>query len=116
MKQCRGTVAFAAFIMSGCVLAADPQSDCPIRGEVVHWIADFCMAKIGTDDEIPASDCIAEQIPLASNNACHAKEHYKRALCALAISNGSVHGPIEQCVNDPGFRGSTVRKGGVGGY
>jgi len=26
-----------------------------------------------------------------------------------------VRGPIERCVNDPAFSGSTVRKGGVGG-
>ncbi len=104
----------AGLILSSQVWAADTQSDCPIQGEVVQWIADFCMARIGTDDEIAASDCIAEQIPLSFKNACSAKEHYKRALCALAISNGSIPGPIERCVDDPSFSGSTVRNGGVG--
>lgn len=114
MTRSRRTAVLAGLIMSNHVWAADAQFGCPIQGEVVQWIADFCMAKIGTDDEIAASDCIAEQIPLTFKNACNAKEHYKRALWSLAISNGSIRGPIERCVNDPAFSGSTVRKGGVG--
>ena len=114
MRRLRTTAAFAGLIIGSHVVAADAQFGCPIQGEVVQWIADFCMAKIGTDDEIAASDCIAGQIRLAFESTGDAKEHYKRAVCALAISNGSIRGPIERCVNDPAFSGSTVRKGGVG--
>jgi len=34
---------------------------CPTEGDRIHWIADFCMAEIGTDDEIAAMDCIEKE-------------------------------------------------------
>ena len=106
-----GIASLLAIIQARSVVA---QPACLIPGEVIQWIADVCMARIGTDDEIAASDCISREIPRASKNACDAKKHYKRALCTIAIRNDVFRGPVEQCVNDPRFSGGTVRKGGVG--
>jgi hypothetical protein len=109
----RTEVLFAGLLAIAPALA-DAAPPCPIPGEVVQWIADVCMARIGTDDEIAASDCIAREIPRAPKNACQAKRHYKRALCTIAVANEVFRGPVEKCVGDPGFSGITVRNGGVG--
>jgi len=95
-------------------LDAPREPACPIPGKVVQWIADVCMARIGTDDEIAASDCIAKEIPRAPKEACDAKRHYKRGLCTIAVANGVFRGALEKCIGDPGFSGVTVRKGGAG--
>lgn len=73
------------------------------------------MAKIGTDDEIAASDCIHQQGRIQFPNACAANLHFKRALCEVMQKNGVRNGTVNACVKDPDFAGPTVKKGGVGG-
>jgi hypothetical protein len=87
---------------------------CPIEGDTLHWIADFCMAEIGTDDEIAAMVCIDQELRRPFPDDCAAKGHYKRALCAGAISRQVVAGTLENCLEDEEFMGSTVRNRGVG--
>jgi len=87
---------------------------CSIAGPRIHWIADYCMSKLQTDDEITASDCINEEILIAYPDECVAKYHYKGALCQLAISRNTQSGSIESCLNDKRFMGSTVRNKGIG--
>jgi hypothetical protein len=93
--------------------AAGPGS-CP-PGEPIQWIADYCMGKIGTDDEITASECISMQNQLIFPSECSAKLHYKRALCDIVVASHARSGTVDACVADPAFSGLTVRKGGVGG-
>jgi len=69
------------------------------------------MAKIGTDDEIAASDCINEHNKILFRSTCAANLHFKRALCEIVVNSGARAGTIEGCVNDPGFVGPTVKKG-----
>jgi hypothetical protein len=97
----------------GASLAAAAQPNCP-RGEAIQWIADWCMAKIETDDEIAASGCIAREQRRKFANACRAKTHYKRALCRIAIANRVRTDSAAQCTADPAFAGATVRDGGAG--
>jgi hypothetical protein len=87
---------------------------CPIAGDKIHWIADFCMAEIGTDDEIAAMDCIDRELRRPFPDDCAARRHYKRALCEGAVSRPAVAGTLESCLADEDFMGSTVRNGGVG--
>jgi len=94
--------------------AAGP-SECPVAGEKIHWIADYCMALLETDDEVPASPCIAEELGKASTSDCATKLHYKRALCERSIRLGQRADAVDSCLVDPDFVGATVRKGGVGG-
>ena len=48
-------LAVMGFVLPAAGMAADQKpATCP-RGETIQWIADYCMAKIGTDDEIAAS-------------------------------------------------------------
>jgi len=72
------------------------------------------MARIGTDDEIAASDCINEQSKIVFRSTCAANLHFKRALCEVVVKSGARAGTVGGCVNDPGFVGPTVKKGGVG--
>ncbi len=92
----------------------DPGIDCSIPGEPLHWIADACMARLGTDDEIAASDCIAKEARVPFTSGCETKVHYKRELCTWSVERGTHAGPVDACLADPGFAGATVRNGGVG--
>ena len=87
---------------------------CP-PGEKIHWIADYCMATLQTDDEIPASQCISAEDKIVFRNACTAKLHFKRALCEMVVKAGTRAGTVDACVADETFAGRTVRNGGVGG-
>ena len=106
-------MSIGALLMTGYAQSAQPNA-CPVQGQVIQWVADYCMFKLETVDEIAASDCIADEIKASFKSACVAKAHYKRALCELTIKAGSTPGPIERCVADRSFMGSTVRRGGVG--
>ena len=109
----------AMALVCGCVATpgdAAPTGvvdECP-PGEAIQWIADYCMARIGTDDEIAASDCIASETQRVFDNACKAKLHYKRSMCELALESLVRPGSIAACVADRTFVGRTVRHNGVG--
>jgi len=95
-------------------MAAPAYAACTIPGERVHWIADYCMATLSTDDEIAAGDCIARELARSKALAdCPAVTHYKRAMCTLAVQRRRT-GSVAACVADLGFVGSTVRDSGVG--
>ncbi len=113
----RGRVARAlgAAALLAPLLALAGGRGCAIAGEKIHWIADYCMAQLETDDEIPASECIAKENAIRFPGECAAKRHYKKAMCELAISRGTLEGRVERCLADPQFVGRTVRSGGVGG-
>jgi hypothetical protein len=113
MKTIFATICIGV-LLSGNVSADQwPRAGCPVQGELVHWIADYCMLTLETDDEIAASDCIAKELAIASKDKCDAKLHYKSSMCRIVVArDGS--GTIEQCVADRSFVGSTVRNGGVG--
>ena len=89
--------------------------DCPVAGLTIHWIADYCMSTLETDDEIPASSCINTEAGRSFANDCMAKLHYKQALCQLAISRRLRQDDVDNCVSDQEFAGPTVRNRGVGG-
>jgi len=88
---------------------------CNVQGEVIQWLADYCMLKMQTDDEIAVSDCIEENRKTAFPTECAAKIHYKRAMCGLFVAGGDSEKAMKKCVLDPHFMGRTVQHGGVGG-
>lgn len=97
-------------VLSQGVHAQGEPAQCSVPGEPVQWIADYCMASLGTDDEIVASECINERIQDGSGwSACQLKERYKREWCRLMVANRSFAGTVEACVLDPKTGGSTVR-------
>ena len=96
------------------VASDEPSAKCAVKGDAIHWVADYCMASIGTDDEIAASDCIDRERQLVFNGECAAKLHYKRAMCELAVKYDPRAAPIAACVADRSFMGRTVRNRGVG--
>ena len=109
----------AILVLLTAISAATPASaqrrECPVEGMKIHWIADYCMSILETDDEIPASACIGEELKRTFKNDCAAKLYYKRAMCQKSISTKQREGSIGGCVADKRFMGYTVRNKGVGG-
>ena len=103
-------IALAAWASS-----AGAEKPCLAVGEPIHWVADYCMLKMETDDEIAVSDCIQGERKARFPNACASNTHFKQRMCAQMIRNGTKAGTIDQCVKDPTFKGRTVEAGGVGG-
>lgn len=101
------------------ISAAAPVSaqarECPVGGMKIHWIADYCMSILETDDEIAAGSCIGAEIKRTFKNDCAAKLYYKKAMCRNAISREQRQDGIDRCIADKEFTGSTVRNRGVGG-
>ena len=93
---------------------AEAETPCPADGEPVQWVADYCMLKMETDDEIAISGCLEEERKIKFANACASNTHFKRRMCELMIRNGTRAGTLDQCVKDPAFKGRTVEAGGVG--
>jgi hypothetical protein len=106
------------FVLLAALAAATPvlaqARECSAAGEKIHWMADYCMSKLETDDEIAASSCIEAELKRAFKSNCAAKIHYKSALCRLAITRKQ-RPDMKSCIADKAFMGSTVRNGGVGG-
>lgn len=114
MKMVLGTGIFCVLVAASLpALAAERK--CPIPGTRTHWAADFCMATLETDDEIPAGECIGTEHRRRFRDDCEAKRHYKREMCRLAVERRIREDGIEGCLADPKFVGPTVRNRGVGG-
>ena len=96
--------------------AAAAAPVCPAAaGEPIQWIADYCMLKNETDDEVAASECIEQEQQLTFKSACLSNLHYKSAMCEILIRTGTRTDTVNQCVQDKSFRGRTVENGGAGG-
>jgi hypothetical protein len=104
----------AAIALAAWALSAGAEDPCLAAGEPIHWVADYCMLKMETDDEIAVSDCIAEERKARFPNACASNTHFKKRMCEQMIRNGTRAGTIGSCVKDPAFKGRTVEAGGVG--
>lgn len=94
--------------------AAAAAPECAAPGEPVQWIADYCMLKMETDDEIAVSGCIEGEMKRSFPSACASNVHFKRSMCDLVVRAGTRSGTVEQCVGDPAFKGRTVENNGVG--
>lgn len=105
----------SSLLLSVTAVAIEPEAACSVEGELVHWIADYCMLEAETDDEIAVSQCINKQSRAAFRTTCFARLHFKRAMCTLVVARGTKKGPVEQCMEDPNFMGYTVKNKGVGG-
>jgi hypothetical protein len=97
-----------------CSSPAASTAECPAAGEPIQWIADYCMFKMETDDEIAVSGCIEEERKKSFPDSCVSNLHFKKGMCEGMIRNGTRSGTVEQCVKDPAFKGRTVEAGGVG--
>jgi hypothetical protein len=115
MKTLRWLAGLATLATAASAFAQNPPHPCLVRGEAIHWAADYCMLKLETDDEIAVSDCIEEQRKAVPGTGCAAKTQLKRRLCELYVSSDRKRGTAAQCVRDPAFMGRTVRDGGVRG-
>ena len=78
----------------------------------MHWISDYCVATLQTDDEIPANYCIREEQEIKYPDECSAKRFYKRRLCELAVEQRTRKGNVDDCMADRSFMGRAVARGG----
>ena len=90
------------------------MEQCAAEGEPIQWVADYCMLKMETDDEIAVSGCIEEERKRAFPSSCASNLHFKKGMCEAMIRNGTRTGTVDQCVKDPTFKGRVVEAGGVG--
>lgn len=114
IKTCLVAATMSSLLISAATASDAAPGACHVHGEVIQWIADYCLAKMQTDDEIAVSDCIADNHVTAFPSECAAKINYKKALCGLLATSAN-SADIESCVLDPTVMGRTVRQGGVGG-
>lgn len=108
--------AYIAVVLAALASGAEAAPSCPVAGEPVQWVADYCMLKLETDDEIAVSGCIEEEGKVRFVNDCDSNLHFKKRTCELMILNGTLAGTLDLCVNDPAFKGRTVEAGGVGAH
>ena len=113
MSGIRLPVALALF--ATWISFANAENRCVAAGEPVHWVVDYCMLKMETDDEIAVSGCIEKERKRRFANACASNTHFKKRMCERMIRNGTRAGTAMRCVKDPSFKGRTVKAGGVGG-
>lgn len=105
-------VVFAFIALSQVARAEEPI--CPVPGEAVQWIADYCLALTETDDLIAADPCIdKETASLGEADACAVKTRYKARLCRLLVASDARPGTVAACVSDPSFSGNIVRNNGT---
>src|SRR4051812_34228605 len=107
-------VALVLCLLFGSSAAAAEKERCAIPGERIHWLVDWCMLKMETDDEIAVSACIEKEHKAPGRDGCQSKRQFKRRMCELRIERGTLQGTVAACVGDPAFKGRTVEKGGVG--
>jgi hypothetical protein len=105
----------ALIALAGAPVLARPAPPCAIPDDPIHWVADWCMATLETDDEIAASACIAQHPVARFDSACAAKTHFKRELCRVLRGPRAPADAVKACMRDPAVMGATVRHGGVGG-
>jgi len=106
-------IVLASFAAAGDSFAG-AENRCLAAGEPIQWIADFCMLKTETDDEIAASGCIEKESRRKFRSACASNTHFKQRMCDRMIRNGTRSGSLSRCLKDPAFKGRTVEAGGVG--
>ena len=106
---------FLCLAFTGAALGAEASPPCLAPGEPIQWIADYCMLKMETDDEIAVSGCIEEESRAKFPGACAGNTHFKTRMCEVWVRGGTRAGTVSACVSDPAAMGRTVERGGVGG-
>lgn len=97
-------------LLSSTVLA----EECPVPGEVDHWVIDYCLWINESDDlsQPGVQECYkAEKKQASGMSSCKAKQHFKRKICEVhAYYDDSFN--IKSCLADVEFQGPTVSNGG----
>ena len=107
----RKTVLIVLFV---CNFVHAAEKKCSIAGESVHWQADYCMYKVGTDDFFHADvqACMEKEEKKPRKSSCAAKIDYKEKICRKVADAEPYNGAVEKCFLDAEFSGPTVRNEG----
>ena len=101
-----------AFIFLLSPLAQGAEAQCEIQGDTMHWIADYCIYKVSTDDFASPEvvKCFTTE-NTGNPDSCANRKKYKMKICELMKSY--FYNSTEKCMADKTFSGPTVRNGGV---
>lgn len=107
----RGAILCVAVLLL-CPAAQAAELRCAIQGDTMHWIADYCMYRIGTDDFANAEvgKCFRAETR-EHPDSCANRSRYKRRICEMM--KAYFGGSVEKCMADETFSGPAVRNGGV---
>ncbi len=64
------TVLAIAIALGSTSAAVGARPQCAAQGEPIQWIADYCMLKLETDDEIAVSGCIEAERKKSFSSHC----------------------------------------------
>lgn len=108
----RKTILIALF---ACNVGHAAEKKCSVPGEAVHWQADYCLYKVGTDDFFheEVQMCMEKEEMKPKKSSCATKIEYKDKICRKIADLEPYNGSVEKCFRDAGFSGATVRNGGV---
>src|SRR6266849_7773713 len=95
-------VALLTILLCPPTQGAEPQCDIP--GSTMHWIADYCMYRVGTDDfgSPEVSKCFTTENP-KNPDTCANRKKYKKKICELMKSY--FDNSTEKCMADKTFSG-----------
>lgn len=101
------------FLVLGLSFSAQAKDElCPIPGEAIHWIADYCMHMAETDDFLnPAVQKCFDKQDTKKMGACEVKTKYKKEMCKMMSAN--FNSSWEKCMADKTYSGPAVRNGGI---
>jgi len=88
--------------------------ECLAKGDVLHWIADYCMYLAETDDfaNEKVQSCFEKEQAFKIKDTCENRMNFKKKLCGLPSIRDS-YPSVEACYEDNAFSGPAVRNGGV---
>jgi hypothetical protein len=86
-----------------------PDADCEIPGESVKWQADYCMARMQTDDLVAAQACMDHESQLRQGEECARRRHYKREWCRQVVDQHLLQRSFAECIADPEQGGAIVK-------
>lgn len=100
------------FLFLLCPPAQGAEPGCDIPGITMHWIADYCMYRVGTDDfgNPEVGKCFKTEND-KHPDTCANRKAYKRKICEIMKSY--YDNSTGKCMADKSFAGPTVRNGGL---
>lgn len=71
-------------------------------GEAVHWQADYCLYKVGTDDFFheDVQMCMEKEEMKPKKSSCASKIEYKNEICRRIADLEPCNGSIKKCFRD----------------
>jgi hypothetical protein len=102
-------LAIALTACIGVIPLASHAVECTVPGSTIAWATDQCLLETGESDSRSAAvrTCLSKMSTI--RQPCEWNIVYKASYCKILIAKSKFVGSNDQCVNDPGTIGPTVR-------